>query len=619
MNWVASLLHRFNLPTALRSVFFWLFPISTRRHQIAHTLIRNFLIHFRPLNIQYQKWIKTQDSYSLPALAKFKKNAESFTKKPLISILMPVYNPKVEFLTQAILSVIDQVYPHWELCVADDASTAAEIEKTLRAFADQDYRIKVVFRETNGHISAATNSALDIASGEYSALLDHDDRLHPLALYWVAEVVNQHQDCEVIFSDEDKITRSGKRIEPYFKSDFDEELFFSQNMVSHLGVYRTKTIRDIGGFRIGLEGSQDYDLMLRVLERVKTTEIYHIPRILYHWRISKHSVAESVDVKPYAFKAGEKALSNHLENRTIKATVEPYQKYGYKVLYKVPTTKPLVEIFYHHSQRQSIPFENILSLLTTTHYENLTVNGISNNDLPTDQIKATEDNLAWVTGKIFTQSNNSTINSLINASNAEVIVILHPYACSFSEDWVKDMIGILFKPGIGAVSPQLVDKNRLIFSSGIILGTEVFARHIFNSVSRSGPDLYFGWANLNKGYSALPPGCILIKREDFIKVGGFNQKLSSETTQTIDLCLKLKRKGLRNVVIPDVCVTVDPAKMDPSADEDLVESTSDREYFLTFWREWLEDDPAFNPNLTLRYGKPTISKNHKFDYHYSPK
>jgi O-antigen biosynthesis protein len=611
MKWILSLSRRFNLTISLRSLYFWIFPINTKRYQIAHSILRNILIHFRPLNIQYQKWIKTQDSFNLTTISKYQEKVKAFAAKPIISIIMPVYNPKVEFLSQAIQSVIDQVYPYWELCVADDASTDPEIAKMIRSYAAHDRRIKTVFRKTNGHISAASNSALALATGEYSALLDHDDKLHPLALYHVVEIVNQNPDSKVIFSDEDKITGSGKRIEPYFKSDFDEELFLCQNMVSHLGVYKTETIRDIGGFRVGLEGSQDYDLMLRVLERTKTSEIDHIPRILYHWRISKQSAAESVNVKPYALKAGEQALVNHLENREIHASVVPYYRYGYKILYQVPVPKPIVEVLIPPAQGQSFRDEIIHSMLSSKKYDKLLVNGISCGHFTKSQVKEISKNCLGNSDINKKLLKSNFINRSVENSHADVIAIIHPHTCSIPDEWLESLLGILYKPGVGAVSPQLVGNNGLIFSSGIILGKEIIARHIFMSNAKVGPDQYFGWANLDKGYSALPPGCILVKREMFLEVGGLNQNLISETAQVIDFCLRLKNKGLRNIVTPAVQVTVNPWNVSSSADEDLIQDPSDREYFCSYWMNWLKYDPAFNPNLTLHKGRPFISNNPK--------
>lgn len=614
MKWIRSLPYKINLTATLRSVFFTLFPINTRRYQIAHTVLRNILIHFRPLNVQYQHWIKHHDSFSQDEIHQIKQKAASLEKKPVISIVMPVYNPKMAFLEQAIQSVLDQTYTHWELCIADDASTDPDVEKTLQTYLSKDHRIKAVFRETNGHISAASNSALELVTGEFIALLDHDDKLHPLALYWAVQVINQFPDCEVIYSDEDKITRSGKRIEPYFKSDFDEELILCQNMVSHLGVYRTKTIRDIGGFRVGLEGSQDYDLMLRVLERIKTTKIHHIPHILYHWRISKQSVAERIDIKPYALGAGSQALTNHLDNQRIKGSVQPHRKYGYKIRYKIPEPKPSIEVFFINHNEQSNDFDQIRSLLSATNYKNLIVNGYTTAQKSIKHQSELNDGRLKISKKLDRDENHHHLNHWVAFCKSDIIAIISQHTINLSQNWLEELIGVLNKEDIGAVSPQLVYKNGLIFSSGIILGTEVLARHIFNRVPRSGPDLYFGWSNLDKGYSALPPGCLLVKREIYNHVGGLNQSLFNETSQIIDFCLKLKEKGLRNVIIPDVQVTVDLAYHLRSDDEDLIQNPSDREYFHTFWQKWLEHDPAFNPNLTLRKGRPAVSKNPKIKY-----
>ena len=215
----------------------------------------------------------------------------NFIKGPLISVILPVYNVDEKWLRKCIDSVCKQSSRNWELCIADDASTAKHIRPLLEEYASKDPRIKVVFRETNGHISAASNSALELASGEFCLLLDHDDELSPDALFWVATEIDEHPDVAMIYSDEDLIDENGKRTAPKFKPDFCRDLLYSLNLVTHLSAYRTEILRAIGGFRVGIEGSQDYDLALRVVERIAETQIRHIPRILYHWRAIPGSVA----------------------------------------------------------------------------------------------------------------------------------------------------------------------------------------------------------------------------------------------------------------------------------------------------------------------------------------
>src|SRR4029079_13505447 len=230
-------------------------------------------------------------------------------KKPLISVLMPVYNTNPQWLVEAIESVQRQLYPYWELCIADDASTDPHIRSMLDRYASADSRIKVTLRPTNGHISAASNTALKAATGEYVALMDHDDVLAEHALFWVAEVIANNPNAEFIYSDEDKVDTKGNRSTPYFKCDWNPELFLSHNMICHLGVYRTAMVRELGGFREGFEGAQDYDLALRSIERIAPKQIIHIPRVLYHWRMHQGSTAAGLAAKPYAFEAGRKAIS----------------------------------------------------------------------------------------------------------------------------------------------------------------------------------------------------------------------------------------------------------------------------------------------------------------------
>ena len=214
--------------------------------------------------------------------------------RPKISIVMPVYDPPLQFLDEAIGSVRKQLYSDWELCIADDASKNVAVRDLLKRHAAEDARIKLVFRAENGHISRASNSALALATGEFIALFDNDDLLPEHALYCVAETIIANPSAGIIYSDEDKLSESGIRIDPYFKCDWNPELFLGHNLINHLGVYRTDIVKAMGGFREGYEGSQDYDLAARVIEQITPEQIVHIPRILYHWRILPGSAAMNV-------------------------------------------------------------------------------------------------------------------------------------------------------------------------------------------------------------------------------------------------------------------------------------------------------------------------------------
>jgi glycosyltransferase involved in cell wall biosynthesis len=213
----------------------------------------------------YSKWVRRYDTLTPELREKISQRVAAMKDRPLISVLMPTYNPNPAWLREAIESVRGQIYPHWELCIADDASPSAEVRDILKSYCETDPRIKVAFRPENGHISAASNSALELAVGPWVALMDHDDLLPAHALFWVADCIAEHPGVQLIYSDEDKVDEGGHRFGPYFKSDWNVDLFRSQNMFSHLGVLSTELMRSVGGFRAGLEGSQDWDLVLRCI------------------------------------------------------------------------------------------------------------------------------------------------------------------------------------------------------------------------------------------------------------------------------------------------------------------------------------------------------------------
>ena len=295
--------------------------------------------------IDYRTWIKTIEPLGLPAVETMQKSIDGFMHKPVISIIMPTYNTPDKYLRLCIESVIQQSYPHWELCIADDRSPSPHIRPILEEYAQRDQRIKYVVRETNGHISAASNSALDLATGEFVALLDHDDELSPYALYFMAQAINRYPDAAVIYSDEDKIDEAGSRFEPHFKSDWNPDLFFSQNYVSHLGVYRRTLLEQISGFRLGVEGSQDQDLLLRCLPHINATQIIHVPRILYHWRTLPGSTAMAAGEKTYTTDAGIKALEDYFQQTGQQVRVEMGKVPNtYRVHYPIPTPEPLVSL-----------------------------------------------------------------------------------------------------------------------------------------------------------------------------------------------------------------------------------------------------------------------------------
>ena len=269
---------------------------------------------------------------------------ERLPRRPLISVIMPVYNADAIQLREAIDSVRAQLYPNWELCIADDASTKAHVRQVLDSYR-ADHRIKVIYREVNGHIAAASNSALAMAEGEFVALMDHDDVLPAHALYELAVVINDRPDAELIYSDEDRIDAKGLRQMAYFKPDWDPDLLLTHNMVCHLGAYRRSTLLSIGGFRTGFDGSQDYDLVLRFSRAIAPERIYHIPAVLYHWRINLDTSFSNQSLDK-CVQAARRAISEHLAAQGLDAEVgaSPVVPSNNRVRYALPASLPLVSV-----------------------------------------------------------------------------------------------------------------------------------------------------------------------------------------------------------------------------------------------------------------------------------
>lgn len=596
--------HPLSLYNNLKTLFFSIIPRNSKVYAILYSTFSVFLKKLNIINLYYRQWIRQYDS---PSQESFQHIRELIKKESLnqsFSIVMPVFNPPIALLDEAIQSVLAQVYPHWELCISDDASTDKRVHALLESYAEKDGRIKVVFRKENGHISAASNSALELAEHEFLVLLDHDDILHPLALYYVSKAIQTHPDCEILYSDEDKITKGGRRLDPYFKPDFDYELLLSQNMVSHLGVYRTATVRKIGGFRIGLEGSQDYDLVLRVLEHCTPNQIHHIPRPLYHWRLFRQSAARALSIKPYAANAAEKALKQHLERKDIKADVKFLPELAaYAVSYDLPDKKPEVAILILNDQTGESPATLIDILIENTNYPKFKIfspqmsfnaNGIP--DLPGSWIGKVE---AIPVDMQKYDTTAKQLNYCVNEISSEYICFVDSRVDRFSSNWLSILVGQAIQKGIGVVGPRLLYQKSKVYSNGLVLLPEGVAKHLARGKDAS-DNGYFGWSKLIRGYSALTMECLLVNRYAFQSAGGFSDNFQSPLALSVDLCLKFREAGYRNILQPGVKLYLDRGISSQSKDwaaQDMPKN--DINSLLERWAEWFHKDPSFNPNLTV--------------------
>lgn len=509
---------------------------------------------------RYRKWLEKYGALTDADRESMRSAIDSFERVPLISILLPVYNVDERWLRACIDSVLRQTYAHWELCIADDASTAAHIRPVLNEYAARDDRIKVIFRPQNGHISAASNTALELAGGEFSVLLDHDDELSEDALFWVASEIDRHPETAMIYSDEDLIDELGMRYDPKFKPDFSRDLFYSLNMVTHLSAYRTELLRKIGGFRLGLEGSQDYDLALRVLEQISENQIRHIPRILYHWRVVRGSVSFSLDEKPYAHERAREALRTHLARRGLVATVTESIYSLHRVSYKLPDPPPTISLIVFGENGDAF-------------------DGGAFSEHDVRYVAVSEDDRA------------ERLNQAAAEASGVVLLFLDGSLRTNVADAVAELAGFAIQPDTGCVGGRILKSDLFVEEAGIVLGADLLPSPAHRGLPREAAGNMLRNRQIGN-FSAISISCMAIRRELFEAAGGFDSNAFPSNLFDIDLCLRLREKGKRIVVLPHV-------EFIRHGDKRVGRqySTDELVQFRNRWEKYKQRDPFCNPNL----------------------
>jgi glycosyltransferase involved in cell wall biosynthesis len=556
----------------------------------------------------YAEWLRRYDLLDDASRAAQRASGAALALQPLISVVMPTYNPKPEWLIEVIESVRQQTYANWELCIADDCSPDPAIRPILERYAREDRRIKVEFRQKNGHISAATNSAIALASGDWLALLDHDDLLSEQALYWVAEAINHHPQLALIYSDEDKVDAAGQRYEPYFKCDWNPDLFYSHNMISHLGVYRADIIAAIGGFRLGMEGSQDYDLALRTLERIEPSQIYHIARVLYHWRVHAESTASSADAKPYAMLAGERAINEHFARRNIDAKAE-LVGFGYRVRYALPTPVPLVSLLIPTRNGLLLLrtcIDSILTLTTYPHYEIVIIDNGSDDEATLSYLQQIQSDARVRVVRDARPFNYSALNNAaVPHARGTVLGLINNDLEVISPDWLTEMVGLALQPEVGAVGARLWYPTEQLQHGGVVLGLGAsrVAGHAHDHMPRH-HNGYFGRAALINGFSAVSAACLVIRKATYEAVGGLNEVDLRVAFNDVDFCLRVRELGLRNVWTPyaDLYHHESASRGHEDSPEKRARFEQEVQFMQQRWGALLLNDPAYSPNLTLDHG-----------------
>ncbi|PRG13050.1 glycosyl transferase family 2 [Burkholderia multivorans] len=557
----------------------------------------------------YARWIAQYDTIDDAKRATLRTAVAGFARRPLISIVVPTYNSNIALLHEMIESVRAQIYPQWELCIADDASTIEAVRTTLADYASRDARIKVVLRDRNGHIAEASNSALACASGEYVALLDHDDILPEHALYMVVKAINEHPGARLFYSDEDKLTPDGRRIAPYFKSDWNPELFLTQNLFSHLGVYETALVREVGGFRKGFEGSQDHDLALRCIEKAGHSAVHHIPHILYHWRVVPGSTAASGAEKPYALTAGIRAVEEHLQRIGVEATVsQAASDIGLiRVRYAMPAPAPLVSIVIPTRDGVELLRQCVESIFTRSTYPNFEIIIVDNGSVKPETLAYFDSLNTRPNVRVLRDDRPFNFSALNNAavsqSHGEYICLLNNDIEVITPEWLEEMVSLAARPGNGAIGACLWYPNDTLQHGGVMLGLGGVAGHIHARLPR-GAFGYFGRAVSTQNLSVVTAACLLIRRSIYDEVHGLDEELAVAFND-VDFCIRVRNAGYRNVWTPyaELYHHESATRGSDLSPEKARRFAREIRFMEQRWGAALFNDPAYNPNLTLDASK----------------
>jgi O-antigen biosynthesis protein len=530
---------------------------------------------------EYRDWLKRHSPRSSD-LRQMSATSKGWASKPLISIILPVYNPEIEWLEAAIKSVADQVYTNWELCIADDLSVDPEVRKTIERWLSADSRIKAVFRDENGGISRASNSAIELATGEFMALLDHDDLLRPHALFRVVELLQTEPELDLIYTDEDKILVDGGYGDPHFKPTWSPELLLSLNYVCHLSVLRSSLVHEIGGFREGFEGSQDHDLILRFTEH--TDHIGKIDDVLYAWRVVEGSTALSLEAKPEAVERSRRAVEESLERRGRKGGVVNARTHGYLTVRYDLVEQPEIAIVIPTRDRLELLRQCIENIESKSTYKNYTITLIDNDSAEPETLSFFKDTKYDVVKAPGPFNYAHIINIGIRHTSAPFVLQLNNDVTVMTPDWLEAMLEHAQHPEVGAVGARLVFPEGNPQHEGIAVG--------------AGPEKVSPAGNLNHPWlvtrevSAVTGACLLIRREIFDQVGGFDESLLVAYND-VDFCLRVHEAGYTNIYTP--CAELIHQE---SSSRGSLHPTLDEQRFRERWgADEVPKDPYLNPHL----------------------
>lgn len=561
------------------------------------------LTGIRPGAIPYEKWYKTHE---IDTAERRRQEGEVFSVSPLFSIVVPLYQTPEGYLKELIESVQGQTYKKWELCFSDGSGDAKRISEILLPYMEADSRIKLVSAAESLGISANTNAAMGLVTGDFIVFADHDDLLAADALYECVKCVNENPLAEVIYTDEDKLSMDGrKHFDPQFKPDFNEALFCSVNYICHLFVVKKELQEKIGFLSSEYDGAQDYDFIMRCVEQAK--QICHIGRILYHWRCHEGSTAVNQASKTYAFEAGKRAVQAHYERLGIKAVVENGEYLGlYRTRYEI-VGQPLISIIIpnkDHAEDLKRCIQSIEEKSSYLSYEYVIIENNSEEKSTFDYYEKLKKENKRV--KVVTYQggfNYSAINNFgVQYAKGEYLLFLNNDTECIDQTVLEELLGVCSQPNVGAVGARLYYGDDTIQHAGVIIGLGGIAGHAFAGERRSAAG-YCRRIICMQDVSAVTAACMLVKRAVFEQIGGFDEELAVAFND-VDLCLRIRALGERVLYNPYAQLYHYESKSRGQEDtpEKVARFHAEIAAFEKRWKSILEKgDPFYNQNLTLQH------------------
>lgn len=557
-----------------------------------------------PMPADKRKLKKIAEAYYISAQRREQEENAQFSKNIKFSVLVPLYNTPEKFLKEMIESVQAQTYKNWELCLADGSDREHSfVGEICKKYADGDKRIKYEKLEKNLGISENTNACIRMATGEYIALFDHDDLLHPSALYEVMRAICEHG-ADFIYTDENTFSKEPRdAYNPHFKPDFSPDTLRSYNYICHLSVFSRELLDSVGYFRSEYDGSQDYDLILRLTEKAK--KVFHIRKILYYWRAHKNSVAQDVGAKPYTVTAAKKALAAHLERCGLKGEVlDSSVPTTYHIKYEIDGN-PLISIIIPNKDHTDDLDICLKSLYEKSSYKNFEVIIVENNSTEKETFEYYEaltkkhGNIKIVTWK--GKFNYSAINNFgVNYAKGEYILLLNNDVEIINGSCLEEMLMFAQRKDVGAVGAKLYYSDDTVQHAGVILGLGGTAGHAHKHFGRSHPG-YMARASIAQNLTACTAACLMMRRDVFDEVGGLDESFEVAFND-VDLCMKIREKGYLVVFTPyaELYHYESKSRGNDSTPEKLERFRGEIDRFKEKWQKQLDDgDPYYNPNLTL--------------------